>query len=248
MKRGLIALALVLLSTPVLAQIRGVPPSVTSMAPWRSFTPGVPASVTSLGPNGFGGPCSTPGALISSALGCNDPAFTTFGLQTFPNNRLNLHPRHRGFFPVYVPYTYPVYPGIVDQQPETQPVDVEDESEPPARTIYERRSRTAPPPVTEPKDESRYGTHYLDTREHPAVPTAEASQKPDVRDEVPIVLIYRDGHQREVKNYAIVGNTLYDLGTFVAQKIPLAELDLKATLKANEDRGVEFSLPASVTP
>ena len=38
------------------------------------------------------------------------------------------------------------------------------------------------------------------------------------------------------------------IGTFVAQKIPLADLNLKATLKANDDRGVEFSLPAGLAP
>ena len=48
------------------------------------------------------------------------------------------------------------------------------------------------------------------------------------------------------QNYAIVGPTLYDLGTFVAHKIPLAELNLKATIQANDDRGVEFSVPAWV--
>jgi len=60
------------------------------------------------------------------------------------------------------------------------------------------------------------------------------------------VLVYKDGHEAEVSNYAIMGSTLYNLGTFVAQKIPLEQLDLKATVKANEDRGVEFSVPASV--
>jgi hypothetical protein len=63
-----------------------------------------------------------------------------------------------------------------------------------------------------------------------------------------IVLIYKDGHQRELQNYAIMGNYVYDIGTFVAQKIALADLNLKATLKANDERGVDFSLPASVTP
>ena len=63
---------------------------------------------------------------------------------------------------------------------------------------------------------------------------------------IPVVLVYKDGHQQEVKNYAIVGQTLYDLGTFVAHKIPLASLNLEATVKANEDRGVEFTLPSSV--
>ena len=80
-------------------------------------------------------------------------------------------------------------------------------------------------------------------------PTVAAAGDPspaDARQQIPVVLIYRDGHEQEVSNYAIIGQTLYDLGTFVAHKIPLADLNLKATIKANDDRGVEFTVPASL--
>ncbi len=79
-----------------------------------------------------------------------------------------------------------------------------------------------------------------------AEPVAAEPSPAEAREQVPVVLVYRDGHQKEVTNYAIVGTTLYDLGAFVAHKIPLNELNLKATLKANDDRGVEFAVPASV--
>jgi hypothetical protein len=58
------------------------------------------------------------------------------------------------------------------------------------------------------------------------------------------VLIFKDGHQVEVANYAIVGATLYDLSGGRSKKIQLAELDLPATVKENDQRGVEFQLPA----
>jgi len=54
------------------------------------------------------------------------------------------------------------------------------------------------------------------------------------------VLIYRDGHQAEVRNYAIVGQTLWIFSEERAQKVPLAQLDLDATRKINDARGVEF--------
>jgi len=59
----------------------------------------------------------------------------------------------------------------------------------------------------------------------------------------PTVLVFRDGHQQQVNNYAIMGQTVYvlDDGT---HKIPLANLDVPATVKANDDRGVEFKIPA----
>jgi hypothetical protein len=58
------------------------------------------------------------------------------------------------------------------------------------------------------------------------------------------VLIYRDGHQAEVHNYAVVGQTLWIFSEERARKAPLADLDLEATRKANEERGVEFNLQA----
>jgi len=80
----------------------------------------------------------------------------------------------------------------------------------------------------------------------PAVDPAEELSPSDARQQIPVVLVYLDGHEQQVTNYAIVGQTLYDLGTFVAHKVPLADLNLKATVKANDERGVEFSVPAWV--
>jgi hypothetical protein len=57
------------------------------------------------------------------------------------------------------------------------------------------------------------------------------------------ILVFKDGHQLEVENYAIVGQTLYDLTPGHARKVPLADLDLSSTEKQNDDRGVVFQLP-----
>lgn len=56
-------------------------------------------------------------------------------------------------------------------------------------------------------------------------------------------LVFRDKHTEEVQNYAIVGQTLWILSAQRARKIPLAELDIPATKKANDDRGMDFQLP-----
>ena len=61
---------------------------------------------------------------------------------------------------------------------------------------------------------------------------------------VATVLVFRDQHQQEVQNYAIVGETLWAFAAQRTQKIPLAELDIPATEKANDDRGVVFKVPA----
>jgi hypothetical protein len=56
-------------------------------------------------------------------------------------------------------------------------------------------------------------------------------------------LVFRDQHVLEVRNYAISGGTLWVLGEQQAKKIPLAQLDLDATVRMNDDRGVDFQLP-----
>ncbi len=69
---------------------------------------------------------------------------------------------------------------------------------------------------------------------------AELPAKP----EPATVLVFRDQHQQEITNYAISGSTLWVLSDHVmTKKIPLSDLDLTATAKANEERGLEFQVP-----
>jgi hypothetical protein len=79
-----------------------------------------------------------------------------------------------------------------------------------------------------------------DTRE--SQPSSAA--QPDAKDESqPTQLVFHDKRTEEVQNYAIVGQTFWVFSEQRARKIPLAELDIPATKKANDDRGVEFQLP-----
>jgi hypothetical protein len=59
------------------------------------------------------------------------------------------------------------------------------------------------------------------------------------------VLVFRDQHRREIQNYAIVGQTLWNFAPQRTEKISLADLDLAATVKANDERGVSFRLPSA---
>ena len=59
------------------------------------------------------------------------------------------------------------------------------------------------------------------------------------------VLVFRDQHKQDVQNYAIVGQTLWTFAPQRTQKIPLSDLDLPATTKANEERGVDFRVPGA---
>lgn len=81
-------------------------------------------------------------------------------------------------------------------------------------------------------------------------PAAHSEQDPDtnVADEAPqpsTILVFKDGHKLEVGNYAILGDTLFDLTPGHSRKVALAALNLDATRQLNDDRGVIFQLPAS---
>jgi hypothetical protein len=65
----------------------------------------------------------------------------------------------------------------------------------------------------------------------------------------PAVLVFRDGHQEEAAKYTIVGTTIsiktdyWSTGSWT-RKIPIAELNLAATLRLNQERRAKFSLPS----
>jgi hypothetical protein len=66
----------------------------------------------------------------------------------------------------------------------------------------------------------------------------------------PAVLVFRDGHTEEVSSYSIIGPVIYTKSDYWAsgswtRKIQIADLNLPATLKQNQDRGVKFELPSS---
>jgi hypothetical protein len=74
----------------------------------------------------------------------------------------------------------------------------------------------------------------------------DAAAARDAKPIDPTVLVFRDGHQQEVTNYAIMGQTVYVFDKRT-QKIALTDLDVAATIKLNDDRGVDFHLPAHAT-
>ena len=80
-------------------------------------------------------------------------------------------------------------------------------------------------------------------REEREARESSASQALPKTELSPTQLVFRDKRTEQVQNYAIVGKTFWVLDAQRAKKIPLAELDIAATKKANDDRGIEFQLP-----
>jgi hypothetical protein len=69
----------------------------------------------------------------------------------------------------------------------------------------------------------------------PGQPTAAPSPAPP-----PLVLIFRDGTTLEVRDFALIGQTLWDLSAHPTRKIALGQLNLEASIRATEARGAEF--------
>jgi len=83
---------------------------------------------------------------------------------------------------------------------------------------------------------------YANSDRAPRPATREADSAPVLPD---TVLVFRDQHKQDVRNYAIVGQTLWNFAPGRTEKIALYDLDLPATTKANDERGVTFRVPAA---
>jgi hypothetical protein len=63
------------------------------------------------------------------------------------------------------------------------------------------------------------------------------------------VLVFRDGHKEEIGKYVIVSGTIYTSSDYWnsgswTRKVQIADLDVPATLKLNQERGAKFALPS----
>jgi hypothetical protein len=209
----------------VQAPINGAPPSVTSIGFGGNFINGVRASVTSRGPNGYGNSWSVFGNCCANFFwpaNPNPPLIS--GHHHRPKN--DGAPLVGVIEPVYVPYAVPYAP-----EPDDDSLDDETGVASSPRTPYPPNKRARD---RDTADKSMPGA-TLDPDE-PADPVATQPSN---------VLVFKDGHQSDVINYAIVGDTLFDFDEGRTRKILLADLDLPATHKANDDRGVDFQIPAT---
>jgi hypothetical protein len=221
------------LAVPVLqAQIRGVAPSVSSFGFGGNTTrtPGVAASVTSLGPHGFGGRPVFGGHSGFSQNCCFfNPGFRNgTHRRVFDGRRRHDNFFFRGGVPVLA-YPYPYAYSPYFDEPDDYFTDDDYQGGP---TIYDRRGSG----LTRPREAVAQQQSQ----------TTAATSEP-VTAQPSTLLVFKDGHQSEIQNYAIVGGTLFDLTENRSHKILLADLDLPATRKANDDRGVDFNVPAEGT-
>lgn len=206
---------------------------------------GVPASVTSFGFGGHPGFHGVPASVTSQGFG------TRIGFRGAPGSvssrgferdfRVHERPfrfeharRRRVYSPFYGGYVY-AYPYYLSDDGYYPPDD---------SAAYEAQAVSEQP--TREEDDRQllnddYRAELNSAREQP--PIAKPAPEP-VSDQPNTVLIFKDGHQVEVANYAIVGATLYELNDGRSVRVQIADLDLPATVKENDNRGIEFQLPA----
>jgi len=209
----------VILASSASAQTNGAPTSVTSPGFGGRAVNTPPASVTSLGRNGYGH-----GANSSGSITGRD------------------HEHHRRHH--YVEYAPPVVyalpvPYAVDIS-DTDDYSDADDSDPNYQggpTVFDRRGSGADSYVPPVRDVPHPHADQQADDDQPA---------PEPEPQTPTLLVFKDGHKLELGNYAIVGATLFDLTPGRPRKIALADLDLEATRKQNDERGVIFQLPAPV--
>ncbi|MFZ0734458.1 MAG: hypothetical protein WAM79_19210 [Candidatus Sulfotelmatobacter sp.] len=208
------------------AQVNGAPSSVTSPGFGGRAINGPPASVTSLGSRGY-----APNPHVR---------FSTSAPGRIRNRDGNRQRHHYGEFNPPLMYAVPV-PYAVDNGAPNDDEGYYDNGDPDndpnyqgGPTIFDRRgegARSYIPPVNDASSNLSQDS------------ASDTEPTPEPVD--PTVLVFKDGHQMEVNNYAIVGATLFDLTPGHVRKIALADLNLDATRKQNDDRGVLFQLPPS---
>jgi hypothetical protein len=172
----------------------------------------------------------------------------TFSTRT-PTSTANSHnnngrPQHTT--PNSLPYYYYPYVYAVPMPYSADVLDngASDDNDPNYQggpTVFDRRGAGPysyiPPGYESPDEPTAAQTQAEDTPPAGFNPSPEPPQDPTV-------LVFKDGHQLEIGNYAIVNQTLFDLTPGHPRRIALADLDLPATQKLNDDHGITFDLPS----
>ena len=111
------------------------------------------------------------------------------------------------------------------------------------QTTQPTPAKTTPTPA-KPATPAKGRPNSSTAKKAPPTPQTPASVQSD--EQTPLtVLVFKDGHRTEARNYAIVGQTLWVYTEDDSKKMPLSELDVAATKNANSDRGIVFQLPPS---
>ncbi len=241
MNRMFVSVAFLALATPFAQAQRGMraapvfrsapvvrPVPTPRFAPMPRFAPPAGRVQRGFAPSGFAfGHIGSGGVRFPSVPFC-DPSFISCQFQLASR----FHRRRRFFNPFFSPFgfgalgAYAGYPLFwdypqVDYSAATQPA-------PQPIIIYAQ-----PPEEQEEREPAPFAPG----------PKPQPTAAPEPMKLPPTVLVFRDQHREEVTNYAIAGDSVYVFTEGRRRKIALSDLDVPATIKVNDERGVEFRVP-----
>ena len=82
----------------------------------------------------------------------------------------------------------------------------------------------------------------------PSVPRPPVQTSAETRSDqdLPVILVFLDKHIQEVRNYAVANEVVVAFDGTRTRKYPLIDIDLAATMKLNDERGVNFNVPPPI--
>lgn len=205
---------------------------------------GIPAGATSLGPNGYSQPIDA-----SRDFGRDDGRAG----DGYRNMRL-----HQRYYPVPVAMPYYIY-GYQDSDALDQIAARLNQLERTAEKKNETVQTAAQPTpiVVEVKLPEQHlvpaagaqggqsatsgaaATLMVPAANHTG--SAPVAAPVPVEDFAPVVLVFRDGHRIEIKDYALVAGAVVDVSSAAMPRYAVADLDLAATKDENQRRGISFA-------
>jgi len=172
------------------------------------------------------------------ALGISGTHFGRFHGRGFRNSGLAYS------WPYFATDYYPDYYDSYEQPPapppRTAPVQPQASNEPlPAPALLELQGNQW----------VKVNSFTMATIGTPANQNGTSAPPSPLKEMPPAVLVYRDGHTEELTSYTIIGGSIHTKSDYWTngawtRSIQLADLDIPATLKQNQQRGVKFDLPS----
>ena len=190
------------------------------------------------GRSGLGAP-QTPGVGLNGL-----PSFSTrqYQFNCFDCRPIRSNRRSSAVWPFFGGAVLPAYPVMPDQGPPL---------------AYDSQSIPTPPPSvgaeidrlrTEVNELKQQREGEAEAEAYQRVPESRSVQHPATPvepEEPPTIVVLRDGHKLSVRNYAIMGHTFWDFSARPAKQVPISEIDVAASQRANEAQGIEFPLLAA---
>ena len=177
-----------------------------------------------------------------------------------------------GYYPLWDYYSVPLYADYdygYDYGYDNGYEPMAAQAPPPGQAAARSDAFSAPARLVEPVVVERHGDQWVRIGEYGQQPDSAGSTVPGATPAPnptsesaewnapaqpapklpPAVLVFRDGHQEEIEKYTIIGPVIYAKADYWStgswrRKVAIADLDIPATLKLNQERGGKFSLPS----